>query len=341
MRIAVLTGGGVAPGVNSVIHRLAILSGLHGHTLYGVRGGWQGLYAGHFMPLAEGMVDPWAPGTALGTSRWNPGNIAYHDVGVMERIAGQLEIKRMDGLIVIGGNDTLATALTLHEQYSNGLPVVGIPKTIDNDLPGCDTSIGFSTAVVVIKRAVADIGAVARSMERTYIIEVMGRRTGWLAAHGGEDAGQVALPEVPCTPDDFSMGGVIVISEGAHIHNGDMDLPVALDPYGNELLYQRHLADRLANEFGERGCNARTLILGHLQNGAPPVEDDVELGRAYAVEALNCLEHGETLVVPAYFAGKLRCQPLATMAGQQREMPRKTIANLVGTGVLVAGWEED
>jgi len=338
MRIAVLTGGGVAPGVNSAIHRLAILSELHGHTLYGIRGGWRGLHDGYFMPLSSGMLNPWAPGTVLGTSRWNPRG----SMVAMIRIIHRLDDKKMDGLIAIGGNDTLATALALHEEYSNGIPIVGIPKTIDNDLPGCDTSIGFSTAVAVIKRAVADIGAVARSMERTYIIEVMGRRTGWLAAHGGEDASQVALPEVPCTPDHFlTGGGVIVISEGAHIHNGDMDLPVALDSYGNELLYQRHLADRLANEFGARGANVRTLVLGHLQNGALPVEDDMELGRVYATEALVCLEDGLTLIVPAYFAGELRRQPLKTMAGQQREMPRKTIADLVDTGVRVAGWEED
>jgi len=318
---------------------------MKGYELYGIRNGWGGLHAGHFMPMDYQMLDSQSAGVAIGTSRWNPNNVE----GAMQRMCWHLADKGIHGLIVIGGNDTLETAFTLYNEF-RGLPTVGIPKTIDNDLPGCDTSLGFQTAVAVIGRTLMDIRAVANSMERTYLIEVMGRRTGWLAAHGGVGADLVALPEVPCAPVHFSIkmaeanllgrGCVIVISEGAHIRNGDMDIPVALDPYGNELLYKRHLAKRLAIELGPETA-VRALILGHLQCGAPPVYEDIELGQTYAAAALAYLEEERTLVVPAYFAGELRCQPMRVMAGQQREVPQKTIRGLVDAGLEVAGWEEE
>ncbi len=222
-RIGILTGGGDCPGLNAVIRAVARRSLDRGSEVIGVREGWRGLVDGLFQPLGYREISGILPrgGTILGTSRTNP----YKTEGQVERVLETFREHRLDALVAIGGEDTLGVATRLHAEHD--FPVVGVPKTIDNDLSGTDYTFGFDTAVWIATEAIDRLHTTAESHNRVMVVEVMGRQTGWIAVISGIAGGadMILIPEQPVTVEqacvelrrrhergkDFS---IVVVSEG-------------------------------------------------------------------------------------------------------------------------------
>ncbi|HUN79775.1 MAG TPA: ATP-dependent 6-phosphofructokinase [Solirubrobacteraceae bacterium] len=308
-RIGLLTGGGDCPGLNAVI-RAAVRSGQpDGHSFLGFRHGWAGVLADEAFELTPQSTAGILPrgGTILGTSRTNP----YADGrdGTAD-IRTTLELRDVDALIPIGGEDTLGVALRLHEA---GVPIVGVPKTIDNDLGGTDFTFGFQTAVQIVTDAIDRLHTTAESHNRVMVVEVMGRHAGWIATHaglaGGADA--ILVPERPFDIDevcahllarhrrgrDFS---IVVVAEGATPREGsalaaDAGAPVArtaaADAFGHARLGGIGVA--LEGEIERRtGFETRVTILGHVQRGGTPVAFDRVLATRFGVAAVQAVAGG-------------------------------------------------
>ena len=279
MRVGVLTGGGDCPGLNAVI-RAVVRQGVktHGFEFVGFRDGWKGPLEGLTMELGIKQCRGILPrgGTILGSSRTNPFKI---DDGV-ERIKDNLAAAGVDALVAIGGEDTLGVATKLADL---GVNVVGVPKTIDNDLSGTDFTFGFDTAVNIATEAIDRLHTTAESHHRVLVVEVMGRHAGWIALHAGIAGGanEVLIPEQPfdieavCdrveTRFETQYAPIIVVSEGAvPAEGGDMTLVSGeMDAFGHVRL--GGIGDRLAHEIEQRtGKEARAVVLGHIQRGGTP-----------------------------------------------------------------------
>lgn len=295
-RIGVLTGGGDCPGLNAAIRAIVRRAITYNVTTYGFRGGWKGVLALEIEQLTlastRGLLH--RGGTVLGTSRVSP----YFVDGGVERVAEALDVHRLDGLIVIGGEGTLSAARRLHDDA--GIPIVGIPKTIDNDVDGTESTIGFSTAVDIATEAVDRLHSTAESHNRVQVLEVMGRHAGWIATRagmaGGADA--ILIPEVPFdiaqvarhlkhragTGRDFS---IVVVAEGAMPKEGTIEIPESpRDEFGRPKL--GGLAFTIADEIEERtGFEARVTVLGHVQRGGTPNPTDRALATRMGVRAVD------------------------------------------------------
>src|SRR5688500_637535 len=283
MKVGVLTGGGDCPGLNAVI-RAVVRKGvkIHGFDFVGYRDGWKGPLEGQTMPLGVPEVRGILPrgGTILGSSRTNPFSIE----GGVERIKENLLGHGVDALIAIGGEDTLGVATRLADL---GVDVVGVPKTIDNDLSGTDFTFGFDTAVNIATEAIDRLHTTAESHHRVLVVEVMGRHAGWIALHSGLAGGasMVLIPEQPFDIDDVCervktrfqsrYAPILVVSEGAvPAEGGDMTLVSGdVDAFGHVRL--GGIGDRLAGEIEARtGKEARAVVLGHIQRGGTPTAFD-------------------------------------------------------------------
>ncbi len=298
MRIGVLTGGGDCPGLNAVI-RAIVRTSAHGpgHEIVGFRDGWRGPLEGVSEPLSLDSTRGILPrgGTILGSSRTNPFR-AEEDPA---RVEATLREQRIDGLIVIGGEDTLGVANRFSER---GVPVIGVPKTIDNDLGGTDMTFGFDTAVQVATDALDRLHTTAESHNRTIVVEVMGRHAGWIALHaglaGGADA--IVVPEQPFALDDVvelierrhrrgAYFSLVVVAEGAIAREGELETAAAsIDQFGHARL--GGIGMRLERALEERtGYETRAIVLGHLQRGGTPTAFDrvlaTRLGHAAMVGA--------------------------------------------------------
>ena len=278
MRVGVLTGGGDCPGLNAVI-RAIVRKGVpeYGYSFVGFRDGWRGPLEAATMPLDIPAVRGLLPrgGTILGSSRTNP--FAIED-GV-QRIKHNLQNLGVDALIAIGGEDTLGVATQLHEA---GVNVVGVPKTIDNDLSGTDYTFGFDTAVNIAIEAIDRLHTTAESHHRVLIVEVMGRHAGWIALHAGMAGGAniILIPEIPFDIDQvcryvearfrLHYAPIIVVAEGAKPKEGDEVLHSGgTDAFGHVRL--GGIGDVLAQEIEARtGKEARATVLGHVQRGGTP-----------------------------------------------------------------------
>src|SRR5438270_11833090 len=279
MRIGILTGGGDCPGLNAVIRAVGRRAFTRGWEALGVREGWRGLVEGIFMPLGPREISGILPrgGTILGTTRTNP----YKVDGGVERVLEHFEREGLDALVAIGGEDTLGVAARLHAEH--GFPVVGVPKTIDNDLSATDYTFGFDTAVFVATEAIDRLHTTAESHNRVMVVEVMGRHTGWIAVMSGIAGGAdvILIPEQPISIDeccddlrrrhgrgkDFS---IVVVSEGYELGGDDGD-PTEVDQFGHVRLSTRGVGDRLSKLIEERtGYETRVTVLGHVQRGGTP-----------------------------------------------------------------------
>ena len=287
-RVALLTGGGDCPGLNAVIRAVTRRSLDRGYEVVGVRAGWRGLVDGRFEELDHRTISGILPrgGTIVGTSRTNPYKVEH---GV-ERVLEQFERGRLDALVAIGGEDTLGVAARLYDEHD--FPVVGVPKTIDNDLSATDYTFGFDTAVFIATEAIDRLHTTAESHNRVMVVEVMGRHTGWIAVMsaiaGGADV--VLIPEQPITVEeacdelrrrhergkDFS---IVVVSEGYELTyaSGERQQvaqePAATDQFGHVRL--GGVGDLLAREIEERtGYETRVTVLGHVQRGGTPTPRD-------------------------------------------------------------------
>jgi len=279
MRIGVLTGGGDCPGLNAVI-RAVVRKGesVYGHSFVGFRDGWRGPLNGETVPLDTAAVRGILPrgGTILGSSRTNP----YSAVDGPALVRESLARTGVDALIAIGGEDTLGVAARLHAE---GVPVVGVPKTIDNDLSATDYTFGFDTAVNIATEAIDRLHTTAESHHRVLIVEVMGRHAGWIALHSGMAGGAnvILIPERPFDIDKvcafvehrFSThyAPIIVVSEGAlPVDGGDMTVVSGeKDAFGHVRLggIGQMLADEIERATGKE---SRAVVLGHVQRGGTP-----------------------------------------------------------------------
>ncbi|MCW2785338.1 MAG: ATP-dependent 6-phosphofructokinase [Marmoricola sp.] len=302
MRVGVLTGGGDCPGLNAVI-RAVVRKGVKefGDEFVGFRDGWKGPLEGLTMPLGIDQVRGILPrgGTILGSSRTNPFSIE----GGVEQIKANLAAAGVDALIAIGGEDTLGVATRLHDL---GVNVVGVPKTIDNDLSGTDFTFGFDTAVNIASEAIDRLHTTAESHHRVLVVEVMGRHAGWIALHAGISGGAnvVLIPERPfdieqvCTyvMDRFETkyAVIMVVSEGAvPIEGGDMTLVSGeKDAFGHVRL--GGIGERIASEIEARtGKESRAVVLGHIQRGGTPTAFDRWLATRFGLHAIAAVHDGD------------------------------------------------
>jgi phosphofructokinase-like protein len=300
MRIGILTGGGDCPGLNAVI-RAVVRKGVgeYGHEFVGFRDGWRGPLEGATMPLDVRAVRGILPrgGTILGSSRTNPIKI---ERGV-ETIAGNLRDAGVDALIAIGGEDTLGVAARLHEQ---NIPVVGVPKTIDNDLNATDYTFGFDTAVSIAMEAIDRLHTTAESHHRVLIVEVMGRHAGWIALHSGMAGGAnvILIPERPFDIErvcDYvnnrfrdHYAAIVVVAEGAVPQEGTMTVKAGeLDAFGHVRL--AGIGQRLEEEIaGRTGHEARATVLGHIQRGGTPTAFDRVLATRFGLHVVDAVHNG-------------------------------------------------
>jgi phosphofructokinase-like protein len=298
MRVGVLTGGGDCPGLNAVIRAVGRRVMDRGHELVGVQEGWKGLVEGLFEPLGPREISGLLPrgGTIIGTTRTNP----YKLDGGVERVLEHFASARLDALVAIGGEDTLGVAARLNEERD--FPVVGVPKTIDNDLSATDYTFGFDTAVWIATEAIDRLHTTAESHNRVMVVEVMGRHTGWIAVMSGIAGGAdvILIPELPISLDeacddirrrhergkDFS---IVVVSEGYELEGAD-DMG-EVDQFGHVRLSERGVGTALAKEIERRtGFETRVTVLGHVQRGGSPTPRDRVLATRYGLKAADLVE---------------------------------------------------
>jgi 6-phosphofructokinase 1 len=329
MRIGVLTGGGDCPGLNAVI-RAVVRKGVevHGHDFVGFRDGWKGPLEGLTRPLGVPEVRGILPrgGTILGSSRTNPMKI---DGGV-DRIRENLADLGVDALIAIGGEDTLGVATQL---AAAGLTVVGVPKTIDNDLGATDYTFGFDTAVTIATEAIDRLHTTAESHHRALVVEVMGRHAGWIALHSGLAGGAnvILIPERPFDIDEVcrhvesrfekDYAPILVVAEGAVPKEGTMATREAeLDAFGHVRL--GGIGQLLEREIEARtGKEARATVLGHVQRGGSPTAYDRVLATRFGLHALDAVHEGDSGVMVALQGTAIVRVPLEEATRELKTVP--------------------
>jgi len=329
MRIGVLTGGGDCPGLNAVI-RAAVRKGseVYGHEFVGFRDGWKGPLESRTMVLDVATTRGILPrgGTILGSSRTNPLKV---DGGV-EQIQANLSSLGVDGLIAIGGEDTLGVATAL---AGHGLEVVGVPKTIDNDLNATDYTFGFDTAVQIAVDAIDRLHTTAESHHRVLIVEVMGRHAGWIALHSGLAGGAniILIPERPFDIDQVCAyvekrfarhyAPIVVVAEGATPKAGTMELQTGeLDSFGHVRL--GGIGQVLEQEIQARtGYESRQTVLGHVQRGGTPTAFDRVLATRFGLHAIDALHDGESGVMVALRGTEIVRVPLSAATSELKLVP--------------------
>jgi 6-phosphofructokinase 1 len=334
-RVGVLTGGGDCPGLNAVIRAVTRRSLTRGHEVVGVREGWRGLVEGRFMELGPREISGILPrgGTILGTTRTNP----YKSEDGVQRVRANFEAAGLTSLVAIGGEDTLGVAARLHAEEQ--LPVVGVPKTIDNDLSATDYTFGFDTAVSIATEAIDRLHTTAESHNRVMVLEVMGRHTGWIAVMSGIAGGAdvILIPEQPITVEDaceelrrrhergkdFS---IVVVSEGYELTYASGETRVvaeearASDQFGHVRL--GGVGDALAQEIEERtGFETRVTVLGHVQRGGSPTPRDRVLATRYGLKAADLVHEEKWGSMAALHGDAIVDVPLAEAVAEPKTVP--------------------
>ncbi|MFJ9160538.1 6-phosphofructokinase [Streptomyces griseoviridis] len=320
MRIGVLTGGGDCPGLNAVIRGI-VRKGVqeYGYEFVGYRDGWRGPLENDTVRLDIPAVRGILPrgGTILGSSRTNP----LERADGIHRIRENLADLDVGALVAIGGEDTLGVAARLHDEY--GVPVVGVPKTIDNDLSATDYTFGFDTAVNIATEAIDRLHTTAESHMRVLVCEVMGRHAGWIALHSGLAGGAnvILIPEQRFDVDQVcawitsrfraSYAPIVVVAEGAVPRDGEVVLKdESLDSFGHVRL--SGVGEWLAKEIEKRtGKEARTTVLGHIQRGGTPSAFDRWLATRFGLHAVTCVHDGDFGVMVALRGTDIVRVPLA------------------------------
>ncbi|WP_424214961.1 6-phosphofructokinase [Streptomyces sp. BI20] len=335
MRIGVLTSGGDCPGLNavirSVVHRAVVD---HGDEVIGFLDGWKGLLEADWRKLDLDAVSGILArgGTILGSSRVQPAHLRD---GV-ERARGHVAELGIDAIIPIGGEGTLKAAHLLSEA---GLPIVGVPKTIDNDIASTDATFGFDTAVGVATEALDRLKTTAESHQRVMVVEVMGRHTGWIALHAGMAAGAhaIVVPERPFDIEEltrivgerFEAGkrfAIVVVAEGAKPRPGTLTMEDrGTDVYGHERF--AGIGNRLAVELEARlGKEARPVILGHVQRGGTPTAYDRVLATRFGWHAVEAAHQGRFGMLTALRGTEIELVPLASAVAELKTVPQARYA---------------
>jgi phosphofructokinase-like protein len=333
-RIGILTGGGDCPGLNAVIRAVARRSFDRSHEVIAVHDGWRGLVDGQTSPLTSRDVSGLLPrgGTILGTSRTNPYKV---DDGV-RRVLENFAESKLDALVAIGGEDTLGVAARLHAEEQ--LPVVGVPKTIDNDLSGTDYTFGFDTAVAICTEAIDRLHTTAESHNRVMVVEVMGRHTGWIAVMSGIAGGAdvILIPEQPITVeqacaelrkrhDRGKSFSIVVVSEGYKLtyetgEQREVTQQAELDQFGHVRL--GGVGEQLAQEIEARtGFETRVTVLGHVQRGGSPTARDRVLATRYGLKAADLVHEGKFGYMAALQGDEIVEVPLAEATAELKTVP--------------------
>jgi len=328
-RVGILTGGGDCPGLNAVIRAVTRRALDLGWEVAAVREGWRGLVEGLVEPLERRDVSGILPrgGTILGTSRTNP----YKVDGGIERVLETFQREGLTALVAIGGEDTLGVAARLYAEHD--FPVVGVPKTIDNDLNGTDYTFGFDTAVFIATEAIDRLHTTAESHNRVMVVEVMGRHTGWIAVMSGIAGGAdvILIPEQPISIDeacadiqrrhergkDFS---IVVVSEGYELEGAhDAD---DVDEFGHVRLSERGVGAALAQEIERRtGYETRVTVLGHVQRGGTPTARDRVLATRYGLKAADLVEERKFGRMAALHGDRIVDVPLKDATAELKTVP--------------------
>jgi phosphofructokinase-like protein len=345
VRIGVLTGGGDCPGLNAVI-RAVVRKGIdgYGHAIVGYRDGWAGPLENAYEELTIESTRGILPrgGTILRSSRTNP----FGREDGPQRIVENMRSLNLEGLIAIGGEDTLGAAARLHAEHD--LPVLGVPKTIDNDLGGTDMTFGFDTAVQIATDAIDRLHTTAESHNRVMIVEVMGRHAGWIALHSGLAGGAdvILIPERPFDIDEVvrlirrrhSRGrffSIVVVAEGATPKEGTLDGPGsarpgpspvlaaeggAKDEFGHERL--GGIGQQLEREIEQRtGFESRATVLGHIQRGGTPTAFDRVLATRLGLAAVDAAHERLFGVMPALKGSRIELVALGDAVAELRTVP--------------------
>jgi len=334
-RVGILTGGGDCPGLNAVIRAATRRTLAAGDEAVGIREGWRGLVEGRFMPLGSREISGILPrgGTILGTTRTNP----YKSDGGVDSVLEHFAAERLDALVAIGGEDTLGVASRLHEEH--GFPVVGVPKTIDNDLSATDYTFGFDTAVWIATEAIDRLHTTAESHNRVMVVEVMGRHTGWIAVMSGIAGGAdvILIPEQPVTVEDACEDlrrrhergkdfSIVVVSEGYELTyaSGERRQVAQEAPPTDQFGHVRlgGVGEQLAREIEERtGFESRVTVLGHVQRGGSPTPRDRVLATRYGLKAADLVEQGRFGTMAALQGDEIVEVPLAAAVAELKTVP--------------------
>jgi phosphofructokinase-like protein len=334
MRIGVLTGGGDVPGLNAAIRAVARRAFNFGWEVRAIRNGWAGLVEGNIVPLTSKQVSGilHVGGTILGASRTNP----FRDRALVRSCLDNIEAFGLDGVVVIGGEDTLGVAARLAEMDA---PVVGVPKTIDNDVPGTDYTIGFDTAVTMVAESLDRLHTTASAHHRAIVVEVMGRHAGWIAVIGGMAGGAdyIFIPEVESSieevcrhvDDRWRRGkqfSIIVVSEGAQIKEivHTEDELGEKDEFGHVRLDRRGLGETVAKEIEKRtGFETRSVLLGHLQRGGSPTVFDRVLATRLGAFAVELVKESKFGYMAALRGNQIEAVPLSLVMTELKTIDPK------------------
>lgn len=319
MTIGILTGGGDCPGLNAVIRAVVKKARIsYGWDVVGIRNGWKGLINGEVEPLTlyrvSGILH--VGGTILGTSRKNP----FKSEEDVERVRDNIRRYGIEALVAVGGDDTLSAALKLQKQ---GIPVVGIPKTIDNDIVGTDFTFGFNTAVSTVTEAIDRLHTTAESHHRIMVVEVMGRHSGWIAVMAGLAGGAdlILIPEVPYDINkicdmlqkrhELKKFSIVVVAEGVKQIESDKTVTQSnnVDEFGNVRL--GGVGQIIGAEIEKRtGIETRVTILGYVQRGGSPTAYDRVLATRFGVAAVEALKNKDYGKMVALRSEKIITIPL-------------------------------
>src|SRR3984957_6044122 len=343
MKVGILTGGGDCPGLNAVIRAVVRKGCFHYEDEFvGFLEGWRGVVEDMSMPLDLASVGGILPrgGTILRTSRTNA---AKHPDG-LKRCADNLKANGCDALVAIGGDDTLSVAQKLHEK---GVKVVGVPKTIDNDLAGTDFTFGFDTAVNIATEAIDRVHTTAEAHNRVMGVEVMGRDAGWIAMYSGIAGGAdvILIPEMPFDVDRVSdtirqrhdrgrYFSIVVVAEGAKFAAGAEQGALVVQDLGKDEFGHARLGgigNTLAKEIEKRtGFETRTVVLGHIQRGGSPSAFDRALATRYGLGAIDMVHRGEFGCMAALRANKIISIPLKEAISKNRVVDDEMIQTMDG-----------
>jgi 6-phosphofructokinase 1 len=327
--VGILTGGGDCPGLNAVIRAVVRRADAEGWQAVGVREGWRGLVEPIFEDLGPAQVSGILPrgGTIVGTSRTNPFKLE----GAVERVLQNFHDRELGALVAIGGEDTLGVAARLYAEHQ--FPVVGVPKTIDNDLSGTDYTFGFDTAVSVATEAIDRLHTTAESHNRVMVVEVMGRHTGWIAVMSGIAGGAdvILVPEIPVDFEEVAESirkrhargknfSIVVVSEGCELP-GLTDAEER-DQFGHVILSKRGVGDALAREIEQRtGYETRVTVLGHIQRGGSPTARDRVLATRFGLKAADLALAGDFGQMAALHGDDVVAVPLAEATAELKRVP--------------------
>ncbi len=327
-RIGILTGGGDCPGLNPVIRAVVRCAANEGWQVLGFRNGWKGIIEDDYIILDLMSVSGILPkgGTILGTSRTNP----YKKQGDMEKVKSTFNKHNLKALIAVGGEDTLGAANKL---FKDGLKVVGVPKTIDNDLNATDYTFGYDTALNIAMECIDRLHTTAESHNRVIVVEIMGRHAGWIALEAGLAGGAdvILIPEVPVDIDKVcdlikkrhargKTFSIVAVAEGAKLQGKDVTTDEKLDAFGHVRL--GGIGQTISEMIEKKtGFETRVTVLGHIQRGGSPTAFDRVLGTRFGVKAVELVKQGKFGYMASLQGRQIKEVPLEKGVGELKTVP--------------------